>query len=111
MEHHIETPLSIKDVAERTKLSLGRMVRLFRKYFDTTPAEFYMRLRLERGRQYLVYTRLSVLDVAVACGFCQPGAFYARRYKRAYGHSPSRERAMSALQSLSDMSPVPVGPT
>lgn len=107
MDRHIEASLSISEVAARANLSLGRMERLFRKYFDTTPAEFYMRLRLERGRQFLVYTSMNVLDVAIACGFASQEHF-ARRFKRAYGRSPREERALSARQSLSDMSPIHV---
>ena len=107
MEHHIESCLSVKQVAKLADLSLRRMERLFRKFFNTTPAEFYMRLRLERGRQFLVYTRMSVLDVAVACGFASQEHF-ARRFKRTYGHTPRDERALSTKQSLSDMSPIHV---
>lgn len=107
MDRHIESCLSVKEVAKRADLSLGQMERLFRKFFDTTPAEFYMRLRLERGRQFLVYTSMSVLDVAVACGFASQEHF-ARRFKRAYGHSPRDERALRTRQSLSDMSPIQV---
>jgi transcriptional regulator GlxA family with amidase domain len=37
-------------------------------------------------------TALSVLDVAIACGFASPSHF-SRVYRSAFGRSPARERS------------------
>ncbi|WP_315983787.1 helix-turn-helix domain-containing protein [Aliamphritea spongicola] len=80
------------------------------EHTQMSPAVFYLRLRLEKGRQYLLHTRMSVLQVAVACGFLSQEHF-ARRYRDVFGRSPRDERAVSALQTTADMASVTVDKT
>lgn len=105
MERNIETPISIEEVSTDSGSSVRRLQRLFRKYFHLSPMEFYMRLRLERARQYLAHTEMSVLNTAVACGFTSQEHF-ARRFKRTFGRSPLEERKLNRDQVVSDMKPV-----
>lgn len=50
-----------------------------------------MELRLERARHLLVQTELSVIEIAIACGFSSPGHF-SRVYRTHYGVSPVTQR-------------------
>ncbi|WP_261843304.1 GlxA family transcriptional regulator [Aliamphritea ceti] len=107
MERNIESRLMVREVAEQTGTSLRTLERLFREHTQMSPAMFYLRLRLEKGRQYLLHTRMSVLQVAVACGFLSQEHF-ARRYRDVFGRSPRDERAVAALQTTADMASVAV---
>ncbi len=50
-----------------------------------------MEMRLDRARHLLVQTEMSVIDVALACGFDTPGHF-ARVYRTAFGITPMMQR-------------------
>jgi transcriptional regulator GlxA family with amidase domain len=92
MEENLETPLEREDVAEAVHVSTRQLERLFRKHLNSTPRKYYFRLRIQRARTLLRQTSMSVLDVAVACGFNSASHFSAC-YRDFFGHSPRQERA------------------
>ena len=92
MQDTIETPVSVAEIAADLGISTRQLERLFGKYLNTTPKKYYMEMRLERARNLLVQTEMSVLDVAAACGFETPGHF-ARVYRTAYGVTPMMQVA------------------
>ncbi len=65
---------------------------------DRRPARFYKRMRLERATALLEQTSMSVLEVAIACGFTS-SAHLSTSYRQAYGRSP-RSRARVASNGL-----------
>ena len=91
METHLEDVLQIDQLASICGLSQRQLERLFKREQGCSPVKFYLRLRLERAEQLLAYTRMSVRDVGVACGFSSLAQF-SRQYKAQYGLPPSRMR-------------------
>ena len=91
MEENLEDPLPRSDLAERAGLSTRQLERVFRKYLKRTPTRYYLELRLERARQLLNQTSLSVLDVAMASGFVSASHF-SKCYKEMHGRTPKEER-------------------
>lgn len=99
MEAHIEEPLSLEDLSHRVGLSRRQLERLFAKHLDCHPARYYLSLRLDRARQLLLQTGLSITDVTIACGFQSPPHF-SKCYKAHFGHPPSKERRSIPVQTL-----------
>jgi AraC family carnitine catabolism transcriptional activator len=91
MEHHIEAPLPIGEVARRAGVSLRQLQRLFDQALGTSPRDHYLQLRLARGRQLLEETDHDILNISLASGFTAASSF-SRAYKRYYGTSPQRTR-------------------
>lgn len=91
MEAYIEAPLSLERLAKNVGLSLRQLERLFRSDIGTTPAKYYLSLRLQRARQFLRRTSMSILEVGIAVGFNSPSHF-GKSYKDKFGHSPTQER-------------------
>ena len=83
-------PLDPDEVAEAVGVSTRQLERLFAKHLGTSPGKYYLSLRLERARQVLRQTELSVAEVSVLCGFVSPSHF-SRSYKAAFGVTPGRE--------------------
>ena len=75
MEGNIEDPMSPADLAEEVGMSTRQLERLFRRYLNRTPKRYYMELRLQKARNLLMQTDMSVINVALACGFASPVAF------------------------------------
>jgi len=62
-------PLSAVELAKRAGLSLRQVQRMFQQSLDTTPSKYYLRLRLRRARELLLQSRMSITEIAIACGF------------------------------------------
>ena len=91
MESNLEQPIACETLSGLVNVSRRQMERLFRTHLHSSPAEYYLRLRLTKGRQLLQQSHLSILDIALACGFSSPSAF-ARAYRTVFGYPPSRDR-------------------
>jgi len=91
MEENLEKPLSQREMADEVGLSTRQLERLFRKYLQRTPTRFYLELRLKRARQLLLQTSMSVLDVALACGFVSASHF-SKCYRDQFGCTPRDQR-------------------
>jgi AraC family carnitine catabolism transcriptional activator len=95
MEQHIETPLAIDPLAANVGITRRQLERLFRTSMGESPAGFYLNLRLERGRQLLQQTDLSVMEVSLACGF-ESSSYFARCYKNRFQRPPRQDRRATA---------------
>lgn len=91
MNDNLETPISPAVIAADIGISPRQLERLFGKYLNTTPKKFYMEMRLERARNLLVQTESSVTEIALACGFENPGHF-SRVYRTSFGVTPHLQR-------------------
>ena len=94
MEAHIEDPVSPGDLARDVDLSTRQLERLFRRYLGRSPKRYYMDLRLGKARNLLLQTDMSVINVALACGFASPSHF-SKCYRILYKTTPYRERGTS----------------
>lgn len=91
MEGAIEDPISPADLAEDVGMSTRQLERLFRRYLNRSPKRYYMELRLQKARNLLMQTDMSVINVALACGFASPSHF-SKCYRSHYNTTPYRER-------------------
>jgi transcriptional regulator GlxA family with amidase domain len=91
MEQAIEEPISPADLAEDVGMSTRQLERLFRRYLNRSPKRYYMELRLSKARNLLMQTDMSVINVALACGFASPSHF-SKCYRAQYSTTPYRER-------------------
>jgi AraC family transcriptional regulator, glycine betaine-responsive activator len=95
MEENLEDPLSPSLLAKQAGLSTRQLERLFRRYLDRSPKRYYLELRLKKARSLLLQTDMSVINVALACGFSSPSHF-SKCYRAYYGRTPYRERGVPA---------------
>ena len=94
MEANLEAPLGQDELAHRVGLSRRQLERLFRRYLRKAPARHYLELRLQRARLLLLQSTLSIIDVALACGFVSASHF-SKCYRQAYARSPKQERGIA----------------
>jgi len=91
MEASLETPLTCSELAQEVGLSPRQLERLFQKYLNRSPTRYYLGLRLDRARFLLLQTSMSILNVALACGFISASHF-SKCYREHFGWTPSDER-------------------
>lgn len=99
MEGNIEDPMSPADLAEEVGMSTRQLERLFRRYLNRSPKRYYMELRLQKARNLLMQTDMSVINVALACGFASPSHF-SKCYRSHYNTTPYRERGTQGTPAL-----------
>ena len=95
MEQNIEEPISPSTLARNVGMSTRQLERLFRRYLNRSPKRYYMELRLQKARNLLMQTDMSVINVALACGFASPSHF-SKCYRAHYDTTPYRERGAQA---------------
>jgi len=97
MEQNTEEPISPSELARGVNMSTRQLERLFRRYLNRSPKRYYMELRLEKARNLLLQTDMSVINVALACGFTSPSHF-SKCYRNHFQRTPYRERGTPADQ-------------
>ena len=94
-------------------MSTRQLERLFRRYLSRSPKRYYMELRLGKARNLLLQTDMSVINVALACGFTSPSHF-SKCYRALYKTTPYRERGSSGEprpgRGSGDLAPRPEPP-
>ena len=91
METHLEDPISCARLAELVDLSQRQFERLFTARLGATPARYYKQMRLERAAGLLEQTAMSLLQIAIACGFASTSHF-SSSYEQQFGQSPKAAR-------------------
>ena len=91
MEANIKEPISQEDLASYVGLSRRQLQRLFQRYLFNTPSRYYLQLRLQRARELLRQTSMSLVEISSLCGFVSTSHF-SKSYKEYFDHSPSGER-------------------
>ncbi|MFQ5622126.1 MAG: GlxA family transcriptional regulator [Paracoccaceae bacterium] len=95
MERNVEEPISPSVLAADVGMSTRQLERLFRRYMNRSPKRYYMELRLQKARNLLMQTDMSVINVALACGFASPSHF-SKCYRAHFETTPYRERGSQA---------------
>ena len=100
MEANLEEPIDLDELAAYVALSRRQLERMFQKYLHCSPSRYYLRLRLIRARQLLKQTPISIVELAVLCGFVSTPHF-SKCYREYFGVPPSDERsAMDSERSI-----------
>ncbi|MDJ0971276.1 MAG: helix-turn-helix domain-containing protein [Kiloniellales bacterium] len=91
MQTALETPLAVAEICRRARVEESTARRLFHRHLGQSPSAYYLRLRLERARNLLRYSHLSIAEIATAVGFADAPSF-SHAFKRVFEIPPSRAR-------------------
>lgn len=90
-EHYTEE-LSMQDVARAMNYSDAYFCKLFKQCFKVNFSAWLNEFRVEKAKEQLTATRLSVREVSLACGYADAN-YFARVFKRVTGMTPSEYRS------------------
>lgn len=93
IEMNIDQEMDVDELARGVCITRRQLERLFRATLQSSPAEFRNRLRLDKAKQLLQQSELSILQISVACGFDSP-SYFARCYKERFNLTPRKDRAV-----------------
>jgi AraC family transcriptional regulator, glycine betaine-responsive activator len=91
MRDNIEEPVTLSYISRKVGIGNRQLERLFMTHAGMTPIRYYLRLRIERARELLIYTDHRIRDIAASCGF-SASSHLATWYRRIFGTGPSEVR-------------------
>ena len=89
--------VDLRSLARRFGVTENRLVRAFKSTYGTTPFGYANHARVARGREMLLDGHMSLIDVALACGYANHPAF-TTAYRRTFGETP-RDTRLRARRS------------
>ena len=87
----LESSLTIQQVAEELGVSYSNFRKLFKEHTGLSPATYQQELRLQRAKELLSTTDMSIKEIAYRLDFESPDYFSAK-FKLKTGRKPSEFR-------------------
>lgn len=101
IETHLGENISLAELARNSNLSVYYFSTQFRKSTGLSPHRFILQRRVQRARELLRKTSLTVLDVSLDLGFQHQNNF-TRAFRRVTGMTPTRFRLSHGSDHRSD---------
>ena len=87
----LENPITIQQIAEDIGVSYSSFRKLFKEHTGFSPATYQQDLRLQRAKELLSTTDMSIKEIAYRLNFESPDYFSAK-FKQKTGRKPSELR-------------------
>ncbi len=107
IDRHYDTPLTLERISREAGFSPYHFIRLFRATYKRTPHQYLMQQRIEKAKDLLRSSDLSIYDICYAVGFESLGSF-STLFRRIAGLSPSTYRKYARSHSKSQPPFIPL---
>jgi AraC family transcriptional regulator len=87
IQEHLSDNISLEAIANHIDLSCYHFCRLFKQSTGFTPYQYVIQQRVERAKQLLKQRKMSISEIAIACGFSHQ-SHLNRHFKRLTGVTP-----------------------
>lgn len=91
MSENLYTGIKTEVVAERINMSYSWFRRVFKEYTGFAPAQYLQELRIQKSKEILTNTTLSVKEIAVKLGYENPEYFFTA-FRKKTGMTPVEYR-------------------
>ena len=91
VDAHLESDISVEALTGISGLSISRFARAFEQSEGMTPHEYVTQRRIQRARELLAGTEMSVAAIARATGFSDQ-SHLTRQFQEHVGTTPSNYR-------------------
>jgi AraC-like DNA-binding protein len=92
IEDELTEGLSLSQLAQVAGLSVPHFCRAFKQSVGRSPYDFIIRRRIERAKEYLRGSDMTITDIALSCGFSSSSHF-SNTFRREAAASPLEYRA------------------
>jgi YesN/AraC family two-component response regulator len=91
VEEHLQEPLGMSEVAGYIHLNPSYFSALFKEQTGFTFSEYVTRSRIQKAKELLLQTRLTIADIAEQVGY-QTSKYFIKLFKEYEGTSPNQYR-------------------
>lgn len=88
LRENLQNEVNVEHLASDVNLGYSHFRRIFKKYTGLSPAQYHLNLRLQKGRELLLTTNMSVKQVAFEMGF-QSNHYFTRIFTKKMGVTPT----------------------
>ncbi|MFD2612275.1 helix-turn-helix transcriptional regulator [Paenibacillus gansuensis] len=92
MNLHANRDLTLDELSRQFHLNKHYLIGLFKDAFLITPMQYHQQMRMERAKNMLKFTKLSMQEISDTLGYPSIHSF-SRAFKNKEGRSPSTYRA------------------
>lgn len=93
---HLSSNITLQDLEDKTGFSKVYICRIFKKEKNTTPIDYFTRLKIDRAATLLTnFPYLSLREISDSLGF-NDVYYFSKVFKRIYGSTPSELRKQSS---------------
>lgn len=93
--------ICLEDLAAAAEISPGELFEMFRREFQTTPAQYVIERRLQRAIELLTSTSLDITSIALVTGFSSH-SHLTTTFKKRLGFAPSALRSERRMRPARD---------
>jgi transcriptional regulator GlxA family with amidase domain len=94
LEDSFHLKIGLREMGRQVNLSPWRLAHLFKLETGMSPQRYLTLVRLQRAKDQLVHSYLSVQEIGIAVGIPNPSHF-TRSFKAAYGMTPIEYRRIN----------------
>jgi len=88
IDENIFETINLEELAGHCNLSLSRFKHRFKEEVGIPPAEYIIRKKVEKAREFIDEETLSIKDIAYDLGFTSP-SYFSTVFRQYIGYSPS----------------------
>ncbi len=93
MDTYFTYPETLSEKLKELGVSQNYFISLFRNKYSVTPVEYIKSLRIKRATELLSSSELTILDIAINCGFGGLTTFY-EAFKKQFEMTPKEYRKL-----------------
>lgn len=87
IENNLENKMVLRDFSRIANLSPSHFHRVFTKTVGVTPHEFILKCKLDKAKEFLTKSSLSVSEISTKCGF-ESSPYFCYVFKKQTGVTP-----------------------
>ena len=107
IDRHYDTPITLERISSEAGFSPYHFIRLFRAAYRQTPHQYLMQQRIDRAKDLLRSSNMSINEICYTVGFESLGSF-STLFRRIAGLSPSAYRKWSKPSSTEKPAYIPL---
>lgn len=98
MRQNLHRELHMEDVATQAGMGYSKFRRKFKDYTGYAPAQYFLRLKMERAKDYLLNTPLSCKEIAYRLGF-DSASHFNKMFRLNQGQTPIEYREKEKVKN------------
>ena len=92
MRQNLHRSLQMEDIAAHSGMGYSKFRKVFKDYTSFAPAQYFIRLKMERAKEYLLSSELSCKEIAYRLGF-DSTSYFCKMFRLFEGLTPTDFRS------------------